>query len=467
MATLLMCTLLFSAGTISNAQPSAEKVNIVLFYVDDLGWKDVGFMGSTYYETPNIDKLAGEGMIFTDAYANAPNCAPSRASLMSGQYTPRHGVYTVASSARGKSATRKIIPTPNKKTLDLHKKTIAERLQAAGYETISIGKWHLGQPPVGGPQQHGFDANIGGSKAGHPKSYFTPYKNEFLPDGPTGEHLTDRLASEAISFIEKKRSRPFFLYLPWFAVHSPIRGKADLIKKYAAKKTHGDQSNPTYAAMIESLDQNIGRILAALDSLKLAENTVVIFHSDNGGMRSVTSMAPLRGGKGMLYEGGIRVPLAVRWPGKINAGSRSSEPVIGMDIYPTILRLAGLEAAPGYQVDGKDLSSLLLNEKTSLSRNAIFWHFPAYLQGRAKGARDPLFRTRPGAAVRMGDWKLIEYFEDGERELYNLKDDISEKNNIAHTHPERADKLHQAMVEWRKLTNAPVPTTPNPDFKQK
>ena len=452
------------SGSSLQARIGRKQPNIVLVFIDDMGWRDVGFMGSRYYETPNIDRLAGQGMVFTNAYANGPNCAPSRACLLSGQYGPRHGVYTVNTSSRGPSKLRKLIPIANTTVLDSKIVTIAEAIKPAGYVSASIGKWHLGNDPQFGPVGQGFDVNVGGYSAGSPaKGYFVPYNNPELPDGPPGEYLTDRLTDEALDFIETNKDKPFFLYLPHYAVHTPLHAKSELINKYKKKAGSNGQDNPKYAAMIESTDQGVGRIMEKLDELGLTDNTIVFFFSDNGGVKGITSNQPLRGGKGMLYEGGIREPMFVRWPGVVKAGTICDTPVIGIDLYPTILEMAGARKPRGKLLDGRSIVPLLKGRK-SLNRKAIFWHFPAYLQGKAEGARDPYFRTRPGAAVRAGHWKLIEYFEDGTLELYNLKDDIAEQNNLAGVMPEKTSELHKLMLAWREAVNAPVPTELNPDY---
>ena len=446
------------------ARSGQNPPNIVFIYIDDMGWRDVGFMGSQYYETPNIDRLAGQGMVFTNAYSNAPNCAPARACLLSGQYGPRHGVYTVNNSDRGPSRHRKLIPIEN--TTDLHSKvvTIAEAIKPAGYVSASMGKWHLGTDPHVGPKGQGFDVNIGGFSAGHPpKGYFVPYGNPELPDGPPGEYLTDRLTDEALKFIETNKNKPFFLYLPHYAVHTPLHAKQELIEKYKKKPGSRGHNNPKYAAMIESTDQGVGRIMDKLDELNLTNDTVVFFFSDNGGVRTITSNAPLRGGKGMLYEGGIREPMCVRWSGVVKPGTSCETPIIGIDFFPTLLEIAGVRKPRGKLLDGKSIMPLLKGGKR-LNRKALYWHFPAYLQGRAEGARDPFFRTRPGGAIRAGDWKLIEYFEDGALELYNLKEDIGERMNLAKVKPEKTRELHKLMLVWRKATNAPVPTELNPEY---
>ena len=437
-----------------------KRPNIIFFLIDDLGWKDVGFMGSSYYETPNIDKLAKEGVYFTNAYANAPNCAPTRACLMSGQYSPRIGIYTVGSSERGGSRFRKLVPTPNNTILAKDNVTFVEVLKQAGYSCASMGKWHLGEDPETGPIGQGFDINVGGNTAGHPKSYFSPYKNPNLKDGPEGEYLTDRLTDEAIGFIEKSRQCPFFLYLPHYAVHTPIQAQEKLIEKYKQKLGDEIHNNPVYAAMIESTDIGIGRIIAKLEELELTENTIVVFTSDNGGHGAVTSMSPLRGSKGMLYEGGIRGPLIVKWPGKVTPGGICEEPVITLDFYPTILSMAECYVPADKTIDGLDLVPLL-TENQPLKRNALFWHFPAYLETYV--GESP-WRTTPAGAIRMDDWKLIEFFEDGTLELYNLKDDISESNNLADMYPDKLKELHQVMLKWRQAVNAPVPTEKNPGY---
>ncbi len=445
-----------ASGTADRERPS--KPNIVMFFIDDMGWKDVGFMGSTFYETPHIDKLAGQGMVFTSAYANAPNCAPSRACLMSGQYSPRHGVFTVGDPARGHDRFRKLVPIKNKTVLDAKFVTVAESLKAAGYVTATMGKWHLGQDPT----TQGFDVNVGGNTSGSPRGgYFSPYKNSQLADGPKGEYLTDRLGDEAVRFVEKHRDKPFFLYLTHYAVHTPIQGKPALIKKYGKKKPTTEQNNATYAAMVESTDDSVGKVLATLDELKLADNTLVVFFSDNGGYGPATSMVPLRGSKGMLYEGGIREPMIVRWPGRVTPGSRCDVPVIGIDFYPTFLEAAGAKKPDGYTLDGESLLPLL-TQSGSLKRDAIFWHFPAYLQGY-RTVTGP-FRTTPAGAIRQGDFKLIEFFEDGRLELYNTRDDIGEHENLASKLPEKTKQLHQRLVSWRRAVNAPVPTQRNPKF---
>ena len=424
-----------------------RKPNFVFILIDDMGFKDLGFMGSRYYETPDIDKLAGEGVVFTNAYSNAPNCAPTRACLMSGQYTPRHGIYTVGTSERGQSKLRKLIPTQNKTELDSKVVTIPQALKSAGYTSACIGKWHLGDKAPCRPVDRGFDVAFERNHSGH-------FSKE-------GEYLTDRLTDEAIKFIEAGRNRPFFLYLSHHAVHTPIQAKKQLIEKYKKKEPDSIHNDPTYAAMIESVDQNVGRLMAKLDELGLRENTVVFFFSDNGGYGNTTSMIPLRGSKGMLYEGGIRVPMIVRWPGVITPGGVCDVPVIGIDFYPTMLKMAGTPQPSGHILDGLSIVPLLKGKET-LNRQAIFWHFPAYLE--PYNDKQWPWRTAPAGAIQQGDWKLIEFFEDGKIELYNLKEDLGEKNNLAETMPEKANELRCTLIEWRKSVCAPVPAEKNPQY---
>ena len=443
-------TLFESASCVSSSDGRAAKKrpNIVFIFIDDLGYKDLGCYGSGYYETPHIDKLADEGMRFTSAYSNAPNCAPTRACLISGQYTPRHGVYTVGSPERGKARLRKLVPIPNKTNLDSKVVTIPQSLKAAGYRTACIGKWHLGDKEPFRPEDRGFDVVFRRTKRSH-----------FMADG---RYLTDVLTDESLKFIEQNRNKPFFLYLSHHTVHTPIQAKKELIEKYKQKEPGKEHNNPAYAAMIESMDQSVGAVCEKLDELKLSDNTIVIFFSDNGGYGNATSMAPLRGSKGMLYEGGIRVPMIARWPGRIKAKTSCDVPVIGIDFYPTFLEMAGAPKPAGHILDGESLVPLL-TRRQALKRKAVFWHFPAYLEPYNK--KQQPWRTTPAGAIRQGDWKLIEFFEDGKVELYNLKDDISETNDLAKTKLDKAKELHRILVQWRKSVNAPVPTEKNPKYE--
>jgi arylsulfatase A-like enzyme len=451
------CLVALSCGVAA----SADKPNVVFFFIDDLGWADVGYQGSEFYETPNIDRLAASGMVFTDAYACAPNCAPSRACLLSGQYTPRHGIFTVGDPRRGNNAFRKLEPIENKTVLDSKFITWAEVLDDNGYALASMGKWHLGSDPT----TQGFDINIAGKEWGSPSGggYHSPYRYPNLQQETPGEYLTDRLTDEAISFIDANKANPFFLYLTHYAVHTPIQAKKPITAKYQAKRPGQHQKNAKYAAMIESVDQSVGRVLAKVDALGLTSSTVVVFYSDNGGFGGATSNYPLRGSKGMLYEGGIREPLVIRWPGVTKAGSRCKEPVIGVDLYPTFAEITGSKLAGDYQLDGLSLVPLLENASTSLDRRSIFWHFPAYLQGEGDPAGGP-FRTTPAGAIRKGDWKLIEWFETGRQELYNLASDIGESNDLSDVRRDKLKELQTDMKRWRADVSAPIPTTANPKF---
>jgi len=444
---------------LSCSRAEVSPPNILLIVVDDLGWKDVGFMGSSYYETPHLDRLAREGTVFKQAYAAAANCAPSRACLMSGLYPTSHGIYTVASSERGRSKTRKIVPVENITTLRSDFYTLAEALQSVGYRTASMGKWHLGEDPL----TQGFEKNVGGDHRGHPGSYFAPYRGPDL-DAPEGEHLTDRLTREALTFIRDRDDRAFFLYLPYYAVHTPIQAKDSLELKYLEKGGRECQNNAAYAGMVDNLDGNIGLLLDELDRTGLRENTLVIFTSDNGGIRDISCQDPLRAGKGSYYEGGIRVPLVFSWPGQIEQDVWLEDPVINLDFYPTLLELTHQD--PKTKLDGLSLWPLL-NSSGELAERELYFHFPVYLQAYRPGkddGRDPLFRTRPGSVIRKGEWKLHYYYEDGGTELYNLVNDPGERNNLAFELPEKTELLLTLLREWLDRENAPVDFQANPEF---
>ncbi|HEV3203019.1 MAG TPA: sulfatase [Gemmataceae bacterium] len=440
------------------AQP---KLNFVFILIDDMGWKDVGCYGSTFYKTPNIDRLAAQGMRFTDGYAACPVCSPTRASIMTGKYPARLHL-TDWLPGRTDRPSQKLLRPNFRQYLPLEELTIATALKPLGYVSASIGKWHLGGKPYY-PEQHGFDLNVGGTERGSPPSYFFPYKNPnfsipTLPGGLEGEYLTDRLTEEAEKFIDKNKDKPFFLYVAHYAVHIPLQAKKDILAKYQAEAKPGDeQNNPIYAAMIESVDQSVGRVMQKLEDLRNADRTVIFFTSDNGGLSvkegpntPSTSNAPLRAGKGYLYEGGIREPLLIRWAGTVKAGSVCNVPVSSVDFYPTILEMAGL---PKKQVDGVSLVPLL-KQTGDLKRDALYWHYPHYSNQGGK----------PGSAIRKGDYKLIEFYEDGKLELYNLKEDIGEKTDLASKMPQKAKEMREMLNEWRKAVDAQMPT-PNPDYK--
>ncbi len=438
-------------STAALAAPPAQP-NFVLFLIDDLGWTDLSCYGSQLYETPNIDRLAGQGMRFTDAYSACTVCSPTRACVLTGRYPARLHVTDWIHGHRRRNAKLKI---PDWTHYLAHEEvTIAEALGAAGYKTISIGKWHLGDA-THGPLAQGFDINKGGYHRGQPPSYFSPYKIPTLKDGPAGEYLTDREAEEAVTFIKANHERPFFIYLPHYAVHTPIQGKRELTDKYRALVKPGmAQHNPAYAAMIESVDHSVGRVMRALEETGIARRTVVIFTSDNGGLvlRQITSNLPLRAGKGSSYEGGVRVPCIVKWPGVTQAGGICHEPVISADFFPTLAEVAGVKLDAEREIDGESLVPLLTG-RSDLKREAIYWHYPHYHPGGAT----------PYGAVRRGDWKLIEFFEDDHVELYNLRDDISERNDLAAAMPKLADRLRRNLHSWRTRVGAQMPR-PNPDY---
>ena len=455
---------------------SAERPNVVFFLVDDLGQRDLGCYGSEFYETPNLDRLAVEGARFTNAYAACPVCSPTRASLMTGQWPQRLGITDYIGAPltpeRWKRNT-KSLPAPYSDRLPLDTPTLAKAMKGAGYATFFAGKWHLG-PEGYWPENQGFDINRGGTDKGGPyggKKYFSPYGNPRLTDGPDGEHLPDRLASETNTFIEANKDRPFFAYFSFYSVHTPLMARADLQKKYEAKRSklavtekwgreherdvRAVQSHAVYAAMVEAMDSAVGKVLTKLDELGLRENTLVIFTSDNGGLSTSegwpTSNAPLRGGKGWMYEGGIREPLLVRWPAVIKPGSTLDTPVSSPDFFPTLLEVAGSKPTVGQVLDGVSLVPVF--KGGSLSERPLFWHYPHY--GNQGGA--------PGAAIRLGKWKLIEWQEDQRVELFDVVDDLSEKVDRSTEQSELTQKLRQQLHAWQKTVGAKFPI-PNPDF---
>ena len=458
---ILICTLCLE----SCKAPVPEKPNFVFILIDDLGYHDVGFMGARFYRTPHIDQLASEGMIFTRAYANAANCAPTRAALLTGQYSPRHGVYTVGISDRGFSSDRRIIPVKNSMTVPLENYTIGEALKDAGYACAAIGKWNIGNTP----EEQGFDLGHSMASLGYKSGHFNA----------EGEYLADRLTDEAIKFIQEKQEDPFFLYLAHYAVHTPIEAKEELIKKYVDAEKDGCHQDPVYAAMIESVDESVGRVMKTLKDLDLEENTVVVFFSDNGGYGPVTCMDPLRGSKGMFYEGGIREPMLVKWPKHVKPGTVCEEPVIGIDFYPTFLEMAGILPPVEKVLDGVSLLPLL-NGEPSLERETLFWHFPAYLQkynGGMEDARDTLFRSRPVSVIQKNNWKLMLFYEEwmleGGREeirvnnaveLYNLAGDESEVRNLANSNTEKRDELLDELLSWLEEVKAPLPHERNIEY---
>ena len=444
---------------------SLEKPNIVLIVADDLGWSDLSYMGSEYYETPNIDKLSKSGMTFYNGYASSANCAPSRATMLSGKYHTEHGIYTVRNSDRGSRKTRKIIPIETKTTLDLDFFVIPEMLKEMGYINGHFGKWHLGD--VGfHPEQSGFDVNIGGNKHGGPGGYFAPYPNPELENEPKGEYLTDRIGDEVVKFIDINKENNFFAYVPFFSVHTPIQSKPDYQKKYSNKDSNEFHNRADYAGMIQSLDENIGKILDKIDALNLSENTLIIFTSDNGGIRAISNQYPLRAGKGSYYEGGIKVPMIFSWKGKIEAKTESYERVSNLDFYPTIKKLVGYNES--IDLDGEDLTPIFKGEK--LKKRELYFHFPVYLEPyrvQLDSGTDPLFRTRPGTVIIKDNWKLHHYYEDNKFELYDLEKDVSESENLSEINKEKKNELLIDLNNWRKTNNAPIPSRLNPYYDQK
>jgi len=450
------CLLRFGGA---NAEAAPErKPNFIFILIDDLGWTDLGCYGSTFYQTPNIDRLASEAMRFTNAYAACPVCSPTRASILTGRYPARlHLTDWIPGHKRPRAKLR--VPEFNQQ-LPLKEVTIAEALKRAGYVSGSIGKWHLARPPGAAgegkavfPGDQGFDFGFGGDHRGHPPSYFYPYGIPNISSGRKGEYLTDRLTDEAEAFIEKNKDNPFFLYLGHYGVHTPLQAKPEIVAKFQKKaKPEAAQSNAKYAAMIQSVDESVGRIVKKVDELRIAARTVIVFTSDNGGLIPVTSNAPLRAGKGTLYEGGIRVPMIVRWPKAVMARSVCDVPVSTVDFHPSILEIAGVEDVQGNVVDGVSIVPLL-KQTGRLRRDAIYWHYPHYHPGGAT----------PSGAVRDGDLKLIEFYEDGHVELYSLREDLGEADDLAPKMPQKAAELREKLAEWRRGMNAQMPT-PNPDY---
>ncbi len=413
--------------------------NLITILIDDMGWKDTGFAGNKWIETPNIDKLAQSGMIFKQAYAAAPNCAPTRACLMTGLYPPRHGVFTVDDDRHKPGLPHhKIIAAQSKATLDTDVETIAEALKGRGYATSMVGMWNLGRGRSGPntPTGQGFDTFKEPKRLGFEKD---AYKNK------KGQFLTHEMTQAGVDFIAANHDNPFYLYLAYHAVHAPFDPEPGLLTKYE-KKMAGTKQDPALAATIESLDKSIGNLLSALNNMGIAGNTYIIFTSDNGGTPRNT--APLKGGKGSLYEGGIRVPACVSGPG-IKPNQVSTVPISSIDIYPTLLELAG--GIPRF-VDGQSLVSMM-KQGQNLSRDSIFWHFPCYIG-----------RGVPSSAMRKGNMKLIEFFETQTIEMYDLENDPGEKNNLAMKYPEQAAMLYSELKSWQTQTNAPRPMTPNPDY---
>lgn len=460
---------------IIKADQRNKPFNFLFILVDDLGWTDLKISGSSFYDTPNCDELAQSGMRFVNAYAACPVCSPTRASIMTGRYPTRTGVtdYIGASSGEEWARNTHLLPAVYTPRLQLEELTIAEILKDQGYATFFAGKWHLGNKGFW-PEDQGFEVNKGGHHRGGPyggNKYFSPYGNPRLEDGPDGEHLPDRLAFETVQFIEENKDKPFFAYLSFYSVHTPLISRKDLEKKYLDRKKQGGlsplwgkehnrevrlvQEHAVYAGMVEAMDMAVGKVLKALRRLKLDKDTIIFFMSDNGGLSTSeghpTSNMPLRAGKGWIYEGGIRTPMIVRWPSITVPGRVSNALVTSIDFFPTIIELARSQMEFQLPVDGMSFAAALRGEK--YDRGAIYWHYPHYgNQGSA-----------PSGAIREGDWKLIEWYENGNTELFNLGEDISEKRNLSEVYPEKTKKLVTKLAIWRNLTGAKMPSF-NPNF---
>lgn len=468
-------------GTLAMAWPGmpsaaqgARKLNVLFIVVDDLGWFDLGCYGSSFYETPNLDRLAASGMRFTNAYAACPVCSPTRAAILTGKHPARLNITDWIPGSDPKD--RKLLGPRDEHQLPLEETTLAEVMRAHGYRTFFAGKWHLGDEGFF-PEDQGFDVNKGGHHKGSPPGgYYTPYKNPKLADGAEGEYLTDRLTGESIRFLRAHRDAPFLLYLSFYTVHTPIQAckrhvaqfeeKAEALPEpdgHAFRKEHGGvtrlhQDRADYASMVHAMDENVGRLLDTLEELGLAKDTIVAFTSDNGGLSTVrgnnapTAIGPLRAGKGWCYEGGIRIPQIVRVPGLTEAGGSCDVPVTSTDFYPTLLELLGVEVPNDDVRDGVSLVPLL-SGGAAPNRKAIFWHYPHY-----HGST-----WTPGAAVRAGDWKLIEFYHEEKVELYNLRDDVGEQNDLSEAMSEKAQELLNMLHQWQRDIGAQLPR-PNPHY---
>lgn len=448
--------LALAAGSVSAVPP-----NIVLLFADDLGWQEPGYAGSDFLETPRLDQLAREGMVFRHAYASGGNCQPSRACMLSGQYTPRHGVYAVGSTERGPKALMRMLPVPNRANVPATTPMLGEAMKAAGYATGFFGKCHMNASKDGKSEHAGFDV-IEHSRHG------------FNSDDPNDPKAIFSISDAACAFIEANRARPFIAYISHYAVHSRLEGRPETLRHFKTKPPGKmGHDHPVLAACLADLDTGVGRVLDKLDELGLADNTLVVFTSDNGGPH--VTQEPLRGAKGSYYEGGIRVPMIARWPGVIAPGATCDAPVSNIDFYPTFLAAAGA-TAPASPLDGADLRPLFEGQPR-LAREAVFWHFPGYLDSPVLRGRDPVFRTRPVSVIRKGDWKLHLYHEEWQleggreklssnraAELYNLADDPGETADLANANPGKRDELLEDLLAWMESVNAKLPEQTNPGY---
>ena len=454
---LFACVMLFSLGACQNVS-AQSRPNIVLIFIDDMGWTDAGFMGSDLYQTPRLDALASQGMVFSSAYAAAANCAPSRACLLSGQYTPRHGVFAVWSTNRGPENQMRLRPFPNTEHLAPGVVTLGEVMRDAGYVTGMFGKWHLGNEAGLRAEDQGFMV----------ADQMDPPRGRVFRESGDPKWM-DRITTGACEFMEANRDRPFFAYISHHATHNPVQAYPETMQRLRETPQGRQHRNREFAAMNADMDTMVGRVLDKLDELGIADNTLVVFTSDNGGL-PISSQAPLRGFKGMYYEGGVRVPMIARWPGVIEPGSRCEVPVINVDFMPTFLAAAGADVPEDKVADGVDLMPLFAGDEAYAER-PIFWHFPGYLNRADPGAHDNRFRSPPVTVVRRGDWKLHLFHEEylldggvdailtnGMVELYNLAQDVSEQNNVANQFPEIRDELLAEVLAWIQATPAPLPT---------
>lgn len=452
------------------ARADEARPNIVFIMADDLGWKDAGFMGGEFFETPNIDRLASQGMTFNAAYSGGPNCAPTRACIMSGTYTPRHQIYTPGGKSKGdRRYMRLLVPARDRKDKQLASQAdalfpimnslnpdfvcIPEVLGAAGYRTARLGKWHLGT------DTQGFDLSSSDGKGGPGGSFYG--------DVDVAEQITNR----AVKFIEDNRNDPFFIYLCHWDVHVPHRARKAVINRYREKlnglpEDQRKNFSPVYAAMIEAVDKSVGRVAAKIDELGIGENTLIVFTSDNGGLPSVSQLAPLRGQKGSLFEAGVRVPTCMRWTGSIEANSTCDTPITSVDFLPTFASLARAEPPTSQPVDGVDISPLLSGKP--IADRSVFWHFPLYLQGKGLTVDLPdgkqySWRGFPSTSLRRGKWKLIEFHEDNSVALYQLDSDPAEQHDLSKSMPDLVSQLRSELDQWQTETNAPIPSLPNPE----
>lgn len=471
----ILFSLVFLTFTQVNLAQTDTPPNVIFFLVDDLGWTDLSSFGSEFYETPNLDRLVQSGIKFTQAYTASPVCSPTRASIMTGKYpskmynTDWFGAPQPDEIENHWTKDKPLKPAYYDPNLALGETTLAEAFKAAGYATFFAGKWHLGEEESHWPENQGFDINRGGNDKGAPSTgnkYFSPYNNPRLEDGPEGEYLPERLAAETVNFIRNNHSKTFFAMLSFYSVHTPLMTTKVLEEKYLAKraamnledkfeqegtnKNRITQAHAVYAGMVEAMDQSVGKVMDEIEALGLEENTIFVFFSDNGGLStaegSPTTNLPLRAGKGWLYEGGIRVPLIISWKGNLPEGTEISTPVISNDLFPTLMDLTENKTTIE-DLDGKSLKKVIFEGDTAPERDPLYWHYPHY--GNQGGS--------PGSVIREGDWKLMYFYESQNIELYNLKEDIGERKNLASTYPEIAQNLKINLFDWLVKTKAAFP----------